>query len=152
MHNKMAAVAMMILTFAISAAAQTTVTSSGTMATTGNVPYVSASTSMYTTVSPSPIYVWNGKLGIGTPGPTGLLHLYSDSPRILLQNSGIYGSTWQFISDGTGNFWINNPITNVNPFQISSSGNVGITGALSSPQARLHVMAYTPGSEIMRLH
>ena len=54
------------VTLAVSAMAQTTVTSSGTTATTGNVPYVSASTSTSTTVSPSPISVLGSNVGIGT--------------------------------------------------------------------------------------
>lgn len=58
-----------VATMAVSAAAQTTLTSSGTTATVGNVPYVSASTSTSTTLGISPISVStsSGNVGIGTP-------------------------------------------------------------------------------------
>ena len=60
---------------AVAAAAQTTVTSSGTTATTGNVPYVSAATGTSTTIKPSPISVLNGNVGIGTTSPSAPLEV-----------------------------------------------------------------------------
>ncbi len=52
-----------IVALAAGAAAQTTMTSSGATATTGNVPYVSASTGTSTTISPSPISVSGSNVG-----------------------------------------------------------------------------------------
>jgi hypothetical protein len=61
----MAAVAICIAAFAMSAAAQT-VTSSGAMGTVNNVPYISAATSTSTTPGVSLITITGGNVGVGT--------------------------------------------------------------------------------------
>ena len=58
-----------ILAYAMSATAQTVVASSGTTATAGNVPYVSAATSTSTTLGTSPLSVSGSRIGIGTTTP-----------------------------------------------------------------------------------
>ena len=65
--------ALCFVAFAMGAAAQTVVTSTGTTATVGNAPFVSSATSTSTTLSPSPISVSNGNVGIGTPNPNAAL-------------------------------------------------------------------------------
>ena len=75
MDRKLIWLGICLVALAGSAAAQTTVTSSGTTATTGNVPYVSAATSTSTTVSPSPISVSGSNVGIGTTSPQAALRL-----------------------------------------------------------------------------
>jgi hypothetical protein len=72
---------------AMSAAAQTTVTSSGTTATTGNVPYVSASTTTSTTIQPSPISVSGGNVDIGTTAPGAKLEV-SGSLKLTANSGG----------------------------------------------------------------
>ena len=52
-----------------SAFGQTTVTSSGTTATVGNVPYISAASSTSTTLASSPISVSGSNVGVGTSTP-----------------------------------------------------------------------------------
>jgi len=134
------------------AVAQTTVTSSGTTATTGNVPYVSAATSTSTTVSPSPITVSGSSVGIGTTprqefsvGP--YLDIYSggvNSPSVpsirasagnnLILNA--YGSGTLYLNSdgGTGGVIVENG-SNANVFQVSSGGNTYLWGAAATSTA-----------------
>ena len=65
MHNKMAATAICIAAFAMSAAAQTTVITSGTTSS-GTVPVFNGAA----TVTNSPITVSGGNVGIGTNSPS----------------------------------------------------------------------------------
>lgn len=79
---------------ATDATAQTTVTSSGTTATTGNVPYVSASTSTSTTVSPSPISVVGGNVGIGTTNPSALFSVGTNVDGYSSFTVDTWGDVW----------------------------------------------------------
>ncbi len=69
MKSKLLFTGICLMSLVTSAMAQTTVTSSGTTATAGNVPYVSAASSTSTTISPSPIAVSGSNVGVGTTAP-----------------------------------------------------------------------------------
>jgi len=80
MRTRASLIGLGLALLAMSAAAQTTVTSSGTTATTGNVPYVSAATTTSTTIQPSPITVSGGNVGIGTSYLTAFLTAQGYAP------------------------------------------------------------------------
>ena len=160
MRTRASFIALGLALMAMSAAAQTTVTSSGTAATTGNVPYVSASTSTSTTVSPSPISVSGSNVGIGVTNPGTALQVTSgnasvqmpggDPSFVLYKGDGQVTSlyfgvalTGQTLSGNTANrmsFY-----TNTSPgwaggsekMVIQNAGNVGI--GTTNPGAKLEV-------------
>jgi hypothetical protein len=108
MLKKIAEAAICIAVFVASAAAQTTVTTSG--GTTNTVPVFTGTS----TVGNSPISVSGSSLGIGTTAPAGQL----------ANNSVNYGDNGDGLSGGSLN-WLH---TNVDPGWnfISSAGNNGL--------------------------
>jgi hypothetical protein len=139
---------MIIAAYTVSVAAQ--VTGSGT---SGTVPVFTGTS----TVGNSPIAVSGNNVGIGTVAPAGTLQIISTGAASLyMTNSRIPESSWRFVVDNSGTFWIQESASSggmslSNPFQISAGGNVGITGASLAPQAKLHVGGYTSTGEVIRV-
>jgi len=135
MHRKMAAMAIGIAAFTVSAAAQT-VASSGT-GTVGNVPYISANSSTSTTLSSSPISVSGSNVGIGTTNPATNLNINNGSADGGMRITNNNGDTW-FSFTGNGYNYIRGTT-----IVADQGGTVGIGTA--NPGAELEVDAGAAG-------
>ena len=154
MHKRLMGLAICIMAFAVSAAAQTTVTSSGTTATTGNVPYVSAATTTSTTIQPSPISVSGGNVGIGTTTPYTPLDVKGAAAAPA--SSGSVSTAIFQVDDGPSSNGLGIGYYNTSPFAVwlqaneigvfnntapmvlnPNGGNVGI--GTTNPQAPLNI-------------
>lgn len=124
---------------AMSAAAQTTVTSSGTTATTGNVPYVSASTSTSTTVSPSPISVSGGNVGIGTTAPDNAIQVLDASGNNLINFSNSQNGTFLGYKAGAVTIGADNTFVGY------GAGSADTTGAQNTANGYLALNANSGG-------
>jgi hypothetical protein len=135
---------------AVTSAAITQLVSSSTSSTgtVGAIPmFIGASTFGNSVITQS-----SENIGIGTPSPAALLHLYGSHPGLIWDSSGSGGYAWRAMSDYAGIFWIQAFNGSINAFQITpGTGWIGIdTGVALPPQAPLHI-AGNSGSEILRL-
>lgn len=139
MNRKAIQLGLFIVALAVSAGAQTVI-SSGTTGTVNNVPYISAATSTSTTLGVSPISVSGSNVGIGTTSPTDELSIVGSgnvTPDItsgsatsaIIYNTGHAGwDSWQ-VGVGAGGitgFNFADTTAGVSRLTINNSGNVGI--------------------------
>lgn len=94
-------------------------------------------------VTDSPTIITNN-LGLGTSNfdyEDGL-HLLDKSIFLQKNTNTSQSATWRVSSSWGGVFWIQNMTNNVNAIRVERNGNMGLTGASLTPEARLHVKSY----------
>jgi len=97
-----------------------------------------------------------GKIGIGTPEPSGAVHVSASNPELWFTDSNVGYETRIKADSGLGSIWIDADVNNevsgsvfgvrfngsgTESFIVNDDGNVGI--GTVSPDARLHVVAST---------
>ncbi len=150
MRTRASLIGLGLALMAMSAAAQTTVTSSGTTATTGNVPYVSASTTTSTTIQPSPISVSGGNVGIGTTAPSSGFDLTAEGNGLFTRNSS--NNSGVYLSGQSGAFGLIQGVNYLNTATINLilqqyGGNVGIGANI--PTAPLNIWNTNSGKTVL---